>query len=271
MKVQKVNKQHTSFKSGLTFSIIKDIRHTNIQKSQAELKQIGMDADFNGEKAICANFIHAANILSDITDKYKLPFNFVPFSVRVYKTEELIKQKNYLGFCISDTGNVLKNELPFIGGSIFMNKNKNGLFQNDFYATKSYLQGKRSSSHFLSNTFHEWFHAILMDLIYKKYGYEGQCPILRENYHKDGMNKGIKKYKSLDNRDKSSLSDEFKRYIGKYAWIQGNMHELIAELLTKITVNSLDKNLNIIKNPLDNLPKDIPLIVREQLERVHIL
>ncbi len=267
MKTQNIYIQNTNFKSGLTCKIIKDIKSTNVAKAQEDFKKIGMNADFKGKQAICANFVYATNILYDLSEKFKLPFDFVPYAVRVYENKELCKPGEYRAFSINDTGKILTDEPSFIGGSIFFNSNHSGLFQSNQLADKDYKNGRRSSSHFLTNTLHEWFHTIHMDLMYKKLGYEGECPILRDEYHKEGVNNGLTEYERLSNVDLKDLPESFKRYIGSYAIEENSLLEVFAELMTKITTDSLDKNLNVIKNPLDNLPKDLPEKVKFELER----
>ena len=83
MKVQNVDPKNLNFKSGLTWKIIKDIKQTDVLKSQADFAKLGMNADFKGKKSVCANYIYAANILAEISEKYKLPLDFMPYSVRV--------------------------------------------------------------------------------------------------------------------------------------------------------------------------------------------
>ena len=255
-----------NFKSGLTWKIIQDIKQTNVAKTQADFAKIGLDADFRGKKSVCANFVYAANILYDICEKYKLPFDFVPYSISVYKNKELIKPGSYFAFTINDTGKVLNGKPSFIGGSIFINDFGSGIYENDFYTNQDYKKGRRSSSHFLSNTLHEWFHAIHMDLMYKKYGYEGKCPILRDAYQKSEKDDGLQRYENMDKTNFSSLPDDFVKYIGEYAVKPNSMLEMFAELMTKITTLSLDKKLNVIKNPLDNLPNNLPKEVKNILE-----
>ena len=267
MKVSEYN--NVNFKSGLTRKIIKDILSTDVAKAEADFAKIGADTDFKGKKSVCANFIYATNILNEISEKYKLPFDFVPYAIRLYRTKELEKPFSFFAFTINDSGKVLKNEPSFIGGSIFVNNFGSGIFENNFITNIDYMKGRRSSSHFLANTFHEWFHVIHMDLMYKKYGYEGECPILRKEYHKECTNnKGLKKYESLAKRDLSEVPKEFKKYVGRYAIKSNSMLETFAELMTKITTEALDKDLNVIKNPLDNLPKNMPKDIKYELERL---
>ena len=269
MKIQSQScNNKLNFKSGLTGKIIKDILSTNVAKIESDFAKIGAEADFKGKKSVCANFVYATNILYEISERYKLPFNFVPYAITVYKNNELINKEEFLAFAINDTGKILKNKPPYIGGSLFINDKGSGIFNNNFTITEHYILGKRSTPHFLANTFHEWFHLIHMDLIYKKYGYEGACPVLSKEYKKVGVNKGLKKYESLDNRDCSTFPKSFKKYIGDYAIKKNSYLEVFAELMTKITTLSLDKNLKVIKNPLDNLPKNMPPNIQYELERI---
>jgi len=268
MEVNSTN-NNTVFKSGLTRKIVKDILSTDVAKAEADFAKIGTEADFKGKKSICANFVYATNILYDISEKFKLPFDFTPYTIKVYNDKEIIDSTHkYFAFAINDSGKVLKNQDNFIGGSIFVNDKNNGILANNYYTTKHYLLGRRSSPHFLANALHEWFHTIHMDLMYKKYGYGGKCPILKEQYNKAGLNKGLKKYESLGHRDMSFIPEDFQKLIGKYAIKSGSMLELFAELMTKITAEALDKDLKVIKNPLDNLPKDMPKEIKFELERI---
>ena len=105
--------------------------------------------------------------------------------------------------------------------------------------------------------------------MYKKYGYGGKCPILKQEYDRRGKtNKGLDKYENLDNRNLSALPSSLKKYLGKYAIKSSSMLELFAELMTRITAEALDKDLRVVKNPLDNLPKDLPKDVKYEFERI---
>ena len=267
MNIQKSNTA-TNFRSGLTRKLIKDIKNTDIVKNQTDFAQIGIDADFNGSKSICANFVLTANILAEIAGKFKLPFDFLPPAIKVYEKKDLInKSDNAVGFCITDTKSVLKNCEPFIGGSIFINKQKNGLWHNEFYSDFERLMNWRASSHFLSGTLHEWFHCIHQNLIFKQKGYEGDCPILREQYYKKNAN-GLQSIDIQTNLPNLPEARILEKLIGRYAANSRSMMEVFAELMTQMTVKSLDKDLNIIKNPLDNLPKDLPAVYKKKVEKI---
>ena len=268
MKIQSNNFQNTNFKSGLTLKLIRDIRNINVAEAELDFTKLGVDADFKNSKTICANFVMASNILKEISEKYKLPFDFNPPAIRVYTNKELIDEddKKSIGFCSIDTKRILKDEPPFIGGSIFMNRRMNGLLTNDLInADFGFLTNWRSSSHFLATTLHEWFHCIHQNLIFKQKGYEGDCPVLKEMYHKEGAN-------GLDSLDLQSnlpgISTKVAESIGKYAVFSRSMLEVFAELMAKITAEALDKNLNVVKNPMDNIPKNFPESYKKQIEEV---
>jgi len=142
MEVKSIN-QHTNFKSGLTRKIIKTILTTDVAKAEADFAKIGTKADFRGNKSVCANFVYAANILYDLVEKFKLPFDFKPYTIKVYKDKELVVSHSYRAFTINDTGKVLKNEDAYIGGSIFVNDKDSSILLNDYYTNRDYFWGRR--------------------------------------------------------------------------------------------------------------------------------
>ncbi len=267
MQVQSVKNTKTNFKSGLTYKIIKDIKNINVEKAELDFTALGVYADFLGSKSICANSVLVSNILSEIAEKYKLPFDYKPPAIRAYNSKNLIEKsdKKATGFCIPDTKKVLKKEPPYIGTSIFMNKSKNGMFWNNLCSDYEYLIGWHSSPHFLSTTLHEWFHSIHLNLIYKQKGYEGKCPFLRQKYYKEGA-RGLDSVNIQSNL--FGISSGVAKHIGNYAFFSRSMLEVFAELMTKITAEALDKNLRVIKNPLDNIPKDFPKEYKKEVEQI---
>ena len=268
MIIRNNNLHSTNFKSGLTLKLIRDIRNINVAEAEADFAKFGIDANFKDSKTICANFVMASNILKDISEKYKLPFDFNPPAIRVYNNKELIdkEDKSSIGFCSVDTKRVLKDEPPFIGGSVFMNKKKNGLLTNDLINSDlGYMTNWRSSSHFLASTLHEWFHCIHQNLIFKQKGYEGNCPVLKGMYGKEGAN-GLSVIGVLSNLP--DISAKAAESIGKYAVFSRSMLEVFAELMAKITAEALDKDLNVVKNPMDNIPKEFPNVYKKQIEEI---
>lgn len=266
MNVNKINYDNTVFKSGLTGKIIKDIKNTDIYKQELDFAERGIQADFLNSKTICANFAYVSDILDEISGRYKLPFHYNPPAIQVYKKNELIEQqKNTSGFCIPDSREVIKGESKYIGSSIFMDKNANGLFTNNLLADLNYLTNWHPSSHFLSTTLHEWFHCIHINLILKKKGYEGKCPILKTKYYKENAN-GLDSINIQSNL--FGISTKVADNIGRYAVFSRSMLEVFAELMTKITADSLNKDLKVVKNPMDNIPKDFPEFYKKQIEMI---
>ena len=266
MKVQKSNS--INFKSGLTYSILKDIKNIDVNMTQSGFAKMGIDADFRGSKPICANFVMAANILSDIAGKYKLPFDFVPPSIRVFRQNELIdKTDRAIAFCNIDTKKVLKGEEPFIGTSVFMGEENNNIPRIEFLLMKSRLRGNKKTSHFLSVTLHEWFHCIHENLIFNKHGYEGNCPILKSRYGKEGAN-GLDVISVQTNLPFLPFGNDLKKEIGGNAASSRSMFEVFAELMTRITVEALDKKVNVVKNPMDNMPEKLPKFYKNKIEEI---
>jgi len=266
MNIQKNNS--ISFKSGLNRSILKEIKNIDVAKAQIDFAKMGVDADFRGSKPICANFVYAANVLSDIAGKYKLPFNFVPPAIRVFKHEELIdKNDKALAFCNIDTKKVLKEEEPFVGTSVFMGEENSNIPLMEFLLLKGKIIGSKKTAHFLSVALHEWFHCIHENLIFKKFGYEGSCPILSERYGKEGA-KGLDVISIQTNLPFLPFGKVLQKEVGRYAASSRSMFEVFAELMTRITVEALDKNINVIKNPLDNMPKKLPYFYKRKIEEI---
>lgn len=266
MKIKKINSENTNFKSGLTRKIIMDIKSVDIAKKELEFAKEGIQADFCNSKTICANFAYASDILAEISNRYKLPFHYNPPAIQVYSNKDLIeKVDNASGFCIPDTKEIIKEKPAYIGGSIFMDKKINGLYINNLLTNFNHFVNWHPSSHFLSTTLHEWFHCIHINLILKNKGYEGDCPVLRSKYFKEKAN-GLDSINIQTNL--FGIATKVGDNIGNYAVFSRSMLEVFAELMTKITAESLDKNLNVIKNPKDNIPKDFPEPYKKEIEKL---
>lgn len=265
------NTNKPAFKYGLTYQLFKDFKHINIKEAEADFAKIGVDANFLNNKFICGGSVLTADILDNIASKYKLPFDFLPPAIRAYQESNLAvgTANNCDGFCIIDTKRVLKDEPSFIGNSIFFNDiNKSALKVN----LKSIFDGMTkiiSASHFLHTFLHEWFHCIHQNLIFQKYGYEGNCPVLKEQYSKQGacgldiLSKHDILFDALFN-----YQEDVGKLISDYAAEYCFKSEIFAELMSMITAKSLDRKLNPTKNPLDNLPKNLPLCIKNMVEEL---
>lgn len=195
-----------------------------------------------------------------------MPFHYTPPAIQVYDKKDLIeKQANTSGFCIPDSYAVLKGKPAYIGGSVFMDRRINGLYINNLLANLNYFTNWHSSSHFLSTTLHEWFHCIHINLILKNKGYEGKCPVLKEKYFKENAH-GLDSINVQTNL--FGISTKVADSIGRYAVFSCSMLEVFAELMTKITAESLNKDLKVVKNPMDNIPKNFPKIYKNEIEKV---
>ena len=70
-----------SFKGGLTPKILNDFRNINVKKVEEDFSSVGVDARFLNNKFISGSSVLVANILNEISGKYKLPFDFLAVSI----------------------------------------------------------------------------------------------------------------------------------------------------------------------------------------------
>ena len=262
-----------SFKTGLTIKLLKDFKNININEKEAEFAAKGIDAKFLNNKFICGSSVLTAEILNEVSGKYKLPFDFLPFSIRAYNDKNLALEsaKKCRGFCNTNTKKILKDEPPFIGTSLFFNNSfLNFPILFDIDTTINGLLNYLSSPHFLQLFFHEWFHCIHNNLIYKKHGYEGNCPVLRAKYYKPKA-KGLYITQDRDVISHSFLNPKFRagisKLVSRYAGNSCLYSEFFAELMTKITTKSLNSKLEPVKNPLDSIPKELPPQLKKYIEK----
>lgn len=267
----KVENNKFNFKSGLTSKLLKDLKRVNISEVERDFAKIGVDAKFLNNKYLAGASVLTADILYNISAKYKLPFEALPYAIRAYSDDNLLDEEYYksIGFCSVDTKKILKDEPCFIGNSLFFNDllNKIPFLINIENSFRNFM-GVQSSSHFLHAILHEWFHNIYNTLIYKTHGYEGECPILKARFGKqnaDGLE--ILQNKDFFTNEFSLYEDEISTQISEYAVSERLISEVFAETMSKIVAESLDKNLNIIKNPLDNIPKNFPSKIKKFLEK----
>lgn len=271
MKIKTDNVQ--SFKAGMTLKLLKDFNRINIKEAENDFAKIGVDAKFRNNKFLCGSSVLTADILHEISGKYKLPFDFLPPAIRTYNEHNLVENVrkesgNSDAFCISDTKKVLLDEPPFIASSIFFNKkNNSSAIKEDIKSTFNGLSGYQSSTHFLHTVLHEWFHCIHNNLTFRKFGYEGNCPITKAQYGKPKAS-GLKKLLRRDIMFDVLLcyEDFVKKNISDYAAKNCLRSEIFAELMSKITAKSLNSKLEPITNPLDFIPKNLPKSIQRLLE-----
>lgn len=266
----KITPDKTNFKSGLTSKLLRDFHRINIPNSEAHFAKMGINARFLDNKFVCGGSMLTANILQEISAKYKLPFNYLPHAIRVYKDQNLsnIDYQNSDAFCTCDTEIVLKDEPQFLSSSLFFNdsKNKSAIKTNIQASFAGFFKGQ-SSTHFLHTILHEWFHCIHNNLIFKKFGYEGDSPEMLEKYGKEGAC-GLKKLVKEDFKFDILLihNDIIAKTISEYAAETCSCSEIFAELMSMITAKSLNRKLQPTTNPLDYIPKNLPKSVHELIE-----
>ena len=258
MKVQKIN-QTTNFKSGLSRKIIAESNAINFLVAESEMiKSYGINIDLKGFKPNVFCVKKALEILNYLGKKLKLKtFKSSIPNIVSYTNQDLTFPFDGYGFCLLETQQPLKNEAPFETGSIFYPQ-ENFLEELDMKIENSYKKHERSSSHFLSTTFHEIFHEKYIDHIYKKYGYTGKCPYTAEKYPDKHLEKsGLDVLSQLRVLTlKPEENDIVKSVLGNYSSSDKNQyHEIFAEAFTKLICDSLSSDLVPQVNPMENLKK----------------
>lgn len=271
MKIQ--NSYGLNFKSGLTDVIKREVKTIDTAVIENQWHDIcGVDANFAGNKALAACFTYVLNICQDAFNKFSLPFNYLPPRIRVFKPDDLIEpiESNCLGFCITDTDKVLKNEPPFELCSVFLKNQPDDIEYIDNLSEKGFNSGKSSSSHFLAHVLHEWMHNIHLNLIFYKDGYDGKCAYAQEVYNnKNFFPHGLEKLDWLE-KDKftSKQKKMVKENIGSYA--ATSKIELFPEVMVKLITGVIDADTMTLKqNPLDSLktlPKFVQSFIRKELD-----
>ena len=244
-----------SFNAGLTKEVRRSIARIDVKSVEEQFAQHNIQADFYGSKPIAGCVVLASNLISEAKEKYNFLSGFLPQYIKTYKFEELsIKEPNLADFCLTRSDKTLKGEAPYPATSTFYRK---GWFTSsvgiiDFLMELSHLKKRSSSNHFLHDYLHELIHAMHIDAIYKKYGFEEDNDYAKELY----PNKNPSGYKRLIEMGEYSFTDKEKKQIipvfGKYATT--NKLELFAEVMTRMFVDSIDKTTMALKsNPLDQL------------------
>ena len=207
--------------------------------------------------AICLTLFEKLKKTTNLTYSY-------PPAIFIYKKLSLIDKNSPENFCIPDTKNILQNEYPFAGRSIFF-CNTPSLEEINYYVEKNYINKKISSSHFLAPFIHEWIHSLQLDYIYKTYGYGGDCKYLQDCYplRKEKIT-GVELLKELENKTLSKKENQVVfDILGSYATQSINQYlEIFSETLTKIICDSIS-GTNFKQNPIEELkktPKEFQII-----------
>ena len=252
MEIKKSCINNFNFKSGLTKDLL--LKESSINSNQVEkhfVKNYGIETNFLSNKsAILANQL-CLDIFENLSKKLNINF-LVPPAIFIYEKNQLINSQLSANFCISDTQEVLKNEYPFVGRSIFFRNFKN-LEEINENSELQFSSKIASSSHFLAPFIHEWIHSFHLDYIFKNFGYGGDCEYLNEIYPtKQQKITGIQLLKYLESRVLSSKENEIiADVLGKYSTLPVNQYlEIFSETLTKFICESLNGD-KLIKNPID--------------------
>lgn len=260
MKLTNLSFNNLNFKSGLTKEILADENNLCAKSVELELMNTyATEACFLENKSFALVNKLCINIFKTLATKLNIPFEFPP-AIYLYKKERLIDSESSANFCIPDTKEVLKDDYPFAGRSLFFREFEN-LAEIDDKTELQHRNNINSTSHFLSPFIHEWLHSFQLDYIFKQFGYGGECEYLKEMYpQKQSKITGIM---LLDMLKTKALSCQENKIVGEtlgiYSTLPSNQYlEIFSESFTKFICESL-KNGVLIRNPLEqlkNTPKE---------------
>lgn len=152
MRINKFNK-NLNFTSGLNLKLVRQCKHTDVQDIQSQLLQKNIIADFDSTKPAAFVSRKVLQIFEELKKKLKSHiFDISIPRIQVYLKENMIFQPKGYCFCVPETQQILKNELPFETGSIFFEK-ENSLEEVNQKLDESFQKQERSSSHFLAPLF----------------------------------------------------------------------------------------------------------------------
>lgn len=242
---------NTSFRAGLNKKILSECTVLNLKSVENNfIKQYNIDAKFKDNKPIAYCFKKVLEAFLAMKN-FRINSSLIP-RIRVFTADDLILKDNLDSFCIPESRSVLKNELPFETGSIFQ-KEVDTLEDWNAKIENSYNNHIRSSNHFLSDVMHEFFHAVYIRHLYKKYGYSGDCPYTKTMYPADSESVNIMKMletKCFNSKENKVLQN----VLGTYSTTsKGQYHEVFAETFTKIFCESFSPELKFTKNPFETI------------------
>lgn len=250
------NNSNTVFKSGLNLKTCFLEHSINPSKYENIFKDTyGIETSFLNNKSIALANTLCANIFVTLARKFKMNLVFPPV-ITAYNYKNLIAKDSASNFCIPDTKEVLNNDYPYPGRSIFFINSGNFNRINEI-TEYQYRNKKTSSSHFLSPFIHEWLHSLHLDYIYNKFGYGGDCDYLKKIYPKKmSFINGFELLKKLETK---TLTTEENNIIfdilGEYSTKPQNQYlEICSETFTKFICDSLN-GTKLVKNPFELLKK----------------
>ena len=260
------NMKNLNFRSGLTNQTTKKEQSVNPKLIESYfLNYYNVEASFNKNKSAAL----ANQICANIFEKFAKILNIdiaLPPCIKIYNAKNLVDKTSVENFCIPDTKEVLNNDYPYPGRSIFFQDFINLQNIND-QTEFQYKNKKTSSSHFLAPFIHEWLHSIQLDKIYSHFGYGGECDYLKSIYPLKNQNRsGFSIIKNLENKKLTPKENEIIfDILGEYSTQPINQYfEIFSETFTKFICDSL-KGIELVKNPLElfnKSPKEFKDIVK---------
>ena len=259
----KNNYTNFSFKAGLTPKIKENFAKLSAPGIAQSFRTVGVDADFGYNRPIACCCAATNDIFDCLCRNYNLPFWAKPPSIRLFnKDNVLFPDMQYtLGFCLTDSSPVLKNQPTFEVRSVFYNDKYKSLNDIDKEAENNYQIRWNSTNHFLHTYIHEWVHNIHDDMLYRTFGYDGNCPRARARYNTvnglpydpnpfvNGVLYLTRKIfpKKYTNEEREKIVKEVSHYAAGRIYPDGtssggNPFEVVAEYITKKVVDSLDEN-----------------------------
>lgn len=256
-----------AFRSGLTTKIAIKEKFVNPRKIETHfMNDYNVEAAFGQSKSAALANQFCADIFSKLAKVFKNNCAFPP-CIKLYNRKNLVDASSAENFCIPDTKEVLTNDYPFPGRSIFFQDFKN-LRHIDDITEFQYKNKRTSSSHFLAPFIHEWLHSLQLDEIYRKYGYGGECDYLKNIYPTHNLKyTGFDLIKNFQTKTLTPKENEVVfDVLGEYATLPTNQYfEVFSEAFTKFICASL-KEIELVKNPMDflkNSPKEFQNIINK--------
>lgn len=260
-----VRSANFNFKNGLSLNVIQKVNHADTNVIEKRLMQIyGIDAKFKNFKSIASCVEFTADIFQEAVDKYRLPFEHMPPSVRTFKSQEWIQytpeDEDTIAFCMDGNERILRHDKVFRPCSIFIKRIYDDIKYINESEEETFKEKISCSAHFLRTFIHEWIHNIHTNKIYKRCGINSDC--LQSDSPVNKAFDIIDSYR--ENRPNFFQRIIINHSLKKYA--ATNYMELMAEGLTKIIIDSLSSDYPcLIKNPMDNLKK-LPSFVQKFIE-----
>lgn len=258
MKISNCTSCNVNFGYGLSKNILEQEKQININKHVKFFEHNFIETNFlNNKGAVLANKF-CMKIINDFVKIIGGDFIFPP-AIFLYKKHHLIDTSETGNFCIPDTKEVLKNDSPFAGRSIFFNDFTN-LTEIDTASEQLYHKKISSCSHFLAPFLHEWLHSLHLHYIYSKLGYGGDCKYLNEIYPlKTPQRSGVVFLREIISKKLTEKENEIVfDTLGEYSTRPFNQYlEIFTETFTKYICMCL-KDCKLVQNPFEKIKETSP-------------